>query len=313
MLAVELVGKDVRDGLSRPQKQLSPKYFYDADGSRLFERICDQPEYYVTRTELGLLASRAAEIADACPFDDLVELGSGSTRKARLLLDARARSGGARRYVPLDVSRSVLEDAVREVGELGDGTRVHPVEGDFLRDLHLVPPRSGRRLVAFLGSTIGNLTEREASSLLVRVRRLLRPSDRLLLGADLVKDRAVLEPAYNDAAGVTAAFNQNILRVVSRELDGDARPELFEHVAFFNEAESRIEMHLRARESHAVRFSAIDFSVSFRAGETIHTENSRKWTRPSLEALLGRAGLAVDHFLTDEKDWFSLTLARVSP
>lgn len=308
MLALDTVGREVREGLSRPQKQLPPKYFYDARGSRLFEEICDQPEYYVTRTELSLLESRAAEIAAACRFDDLVELGSGSTRKARLLLSARGSE--VRRYVPLDVSRSVLEDAQREIEESFRGTKVHAVEGDFLNDLHLLPARSGRRLVAFLGSTIGNLSGREARRLLVRVRRLLRPADRLLLGADLVKDRSVLEAAYNDRAGVTAAFNKNILRVVSDRLDGDARPDLFEHHAFFNEDESRIEMHLRARESHAVRFAAIDFTVSFKKGETIHTENSRKWTEASLDEALGRSGLAIDRFLTDERGWFALVLAK---
>lgn len=309
MLALEVVERDVKEGLSRARKRLSPKYFYDARGSELFERICDQPEYYVTRTEHALLARSAEAIAEACPFDDLIELGSGSTRKARLLLDARR---GARRYVPLDVSRSMLEEAARAIEATYPGVRVHSVEGDFLRDLHLLPPRSGRRLVAFLGSTIGNLDEREARSLLVRVRRLLRPADRLLLGADLVKDRSVLERAYNDAAGVTAEFNKNILAVISTRLDGDADPDRFDHVAFWNEPESRIEMHLRAREPHAIRFAAIDWSVSFAAGETIHTESSRKWTRASLEALLARAGLALDGWLTDEREWFALALAKAA-
>ena len=304
MLALETVGRDVKDGLSLPRKRLPSKYFYDARGSALFERICLQPEYYVTRAELALLAESAGAVARACPFDELVELGSGSTRKARLLLGARA----ARRYVPVDVSRGALEEA-----RALEGVEVVPVEGDFLGEL-VLPRRGGRRLVAFLGSTLGNLDDGEATGLLLRVSRLLGPRDRLLLGVDLVKDRSVLERAYNDAAGVTAEFNRNILRAVSRRLDGDARPELFEHVAFWNERRSAIEMHLRARESHSVRFAAIDFHVWFSRGETIHTEDSRKWTRGSLAALLARAGFELAEWFASggpgAEPWFALALAR---
>ncbi len=307
-LALAAVAHDVREGLTRAQKMLHPKYFYDERGSELFERICEQPEYYVTRTERALLAGVAADIVRACPFEELVELGAGSPHKARLLLEAGRAA--ARRYVPLDVSTAALE-AARTVEADVPGVRVQPVEADFLHELGRLPPRGGRRLVAFLGSTLGNLTDREAGRLLAGVRRLLRPADRFLAGVDLVKDRAVLERAYNDAAGVTAEFNRNILRAISRPLAGDARPELFEHLAFFNEAESRIEMHLRARESHSVRFAAIDLEVSFRAGETIHTENSRKWTRPAVEALLEQSGLSLDLWLVDERSWFALALARL--
>jgi L-histidine N-alpha-methyltransferase len=304
------VAADVRRGLSRPQKQLPAKYFYDEHGSRLFDEICEQPEYYVTRTEHALLAARADDIVEACDPHELVELGPGSTRKARLLLDAMRRARRLVRYVPLDVSETMVREAARTLPLAYEGLRVHPLIGDFERDLARVPRRIGRRLVAFLGSTIGNLDERCAVRLLGRVARLLRPGDRLLLGTDLVKPRSVLEPAYNDRNGVTAAFNRNILRVIARYLDGDVVPERFDHVAFYDAKKARIEMHLRAREAHVVRFAAIDFTVRFGRGETIRTEISRKWTRESAAELLARAGLELDRWYTDPKEYFGLSVSR---
>lgn len=303
------VARDVERGLSLRPRSIPSKYLYDGAGSLLFERICELPEYYLTRTEVALLARAADEIARSCEPDELVELGPGSTRKARLLLAAMCR-GRRVRYVPIDVSSSMLALARRTLSRAFPSLTVAPIETDFLSGLDVVPRARGRRLVAFLGSTLGNLEDREAAPLLRNVRALLGPDDRFLLGADLVKERAVIERAYDDASGVTAAFNRNALAVVSRALDGDARPELFDHVAAWSEADARIEMRLRARATHVVRFAAIDLEVPLREGEWIRTEISRKWTRRSLEALLGGAGLAIERWLTDERGWYVLALAR---
>lgn len=303
------IAVDVRRGLTRLEKELPSKYFYDARGSRLFERICELPEYYPTRTELALLARSAGELVAACEPGELVELGPGSTRKARLLLDTLAR-GRAARYVPIDVSRSMVEAAARTLERDYEGLSVHGIVGDFLGDLDAVPRSRGGRLVAFLGSTIGNLGDAQCQELLSRVRRLLGEGDRFLLGTDLVKDRSTLVPAYDDALGITAEFNRNILRVVSRELDGDLVPERFDHVATWNEPLSRIELRLRARVAHRARLSAIGLDVAFSEGETILTEISRKWTRASVTALLAGSGLELERWLTDEREWFGLSLAK---
>jgi L-histidine N-alpha-methyltransferase len=304
------ISSDVRQGLALPRKELPSRYFYDERGSRLFEEICRQPEYYVTRTESAVLEASADAIVAAAAPSDLVELGAGSADKALLLLGAMSRAGRAVRYVPLDVCRAVLDDAARTLGRVHPRLHVEPVMGDFLRDLGRIPRPAGRRLVAFLGSTLGNLGDRDVRKLLVGVRRLLRPRDRFLLGTDLVKDRAILERAYNDAAGVTAAFNRNILAVIARHLEGDIDPGRFDHVAFYDDARARIEMHLRARESHRARFAAIDLEVGFAAGETIRTEISRKWTRARVAGLLASTGLELERWFTDEKGWFGLSLAR---
>lgn len=309
-LEAATIARDVREGLTRPQKELPSKYFYDERGCELFERICELPEYYVTRAEVALLESRAAGVVDRVRPGELVELGPGSPRKARILLDAMRAAGGPGRYVPFDVSRSFLEETRRVLLLAYDGLEVHAVEGDFQRDLGRIPGARERRLVAFLGSTLGNLDEAEGVRLLARVRRLLGPEDRFLLGTDLVKDRSVLERAYDDAAGVTALFNKNVLAVVNRRLGGDLDPARFDHVALWNEELARIEMHLRARGAHRARLAAIDLEVAFREGETIRTEISRKWTRRTLEPLLARSGLALDEWIVDREGRFALSLAR---
>ena len=302
---------DVLEGLGGTPKRLPSKYFYDERGSALFERITQLPEYYLTRAEQALLDASAATIADVTAFEELVEFGSGSARKTRTLIDAGLAAGTLRRFLPFDVSAETAERAARAMASAYPGLDVHAVVADFEADFDKVPP-GARRLVALLGSTIGNFVEDDAVRLLGQFATLAAgPGSWLLLGTDLVKDRAVLEAAYNDAAGVTAEFNANILHVINRGLDGDLDPARFEHVAFYNAEAARIESYLRARERHAAHLAAIDLDVRFEAGETIRTEVSCKYTRASVERLLERAGFELRHWFTDVGGTFALSLASV--
>jgi L-histidine N-alpha-methyltransferase len=295
------LGDDVLDGLTRPFKELPPKHFYDARGSELFERICEQPEYYPTRTELAILGERGAELMDG--VDELVELGSGATTKARLLLEA----SDARRYVPIDVSETVVRAAGDELADLG--IEVHGVVGDVERHLDRLPAPVGRRAVAFLGGTIGNFPPGSRRRFLRTIARLLAPGDRLLLGTDLVKDPALIEAAYNDAAGVTAEFNRNVLAVVNRELDADFDVAAFEHVAFFDRRREWIEMRLRALEPQRVNIRALDLGIDFAHREELRTEISAKFTRRRIAADLAAAGLHLDALVTDPREWFAVSVA----
>jgi L-histidine Nalpha-methyltransferase len=306
----ERLEADVRRGLTARQKSLPAKYFYDRAGSLLFERITELPEYYPTRTEAAMLGEIVTELVGQFLPDDIVEIGAGSSEKTRLILDAATAGGRAVRYVPLDVDRLTLEStATRLLGEY-PSLSVHAVVGDFERDLRHVPPPTGRRLVLFLGSTIGNLDAGPRLRLLADVRRLLPdPGDRLLLGVDLVKDVKLLEAAYDDAAGVTRDFNRNILRVINHAVDGDFRPEAFRHRAFFNDAASRIEMHLVADEPQTVKLGRLGLTIHFRAGEGIWTESSYKFTRAGVEAMLTSAGLALARWHVDPANYFGLALA----
>ena len=301
--------EDVRDGLTRSLKELPPKYFYDERGSELFDRITTLPEYYPTRAEREILNRRAPEIVRDSRAAELVELGSGIASKTRALLYAMAGAGTLRRYVPLDVSQATVETCAAELTELYPGLEVHGVVGDFGRDLARVPEGT-RRLFAFLGGTIGNLFPDERAAFLARMRKLMLPGDRLLIGTDLVKDRSVLEAAYNDSQGVTAEFNRNVLRVVNDGLGANFEPEAFEHVAFFDEANSWIEMRLRANGAQEVRIEGADLEVTFRDGEEIRTEISAKFTRDAVRRELAGAGLELDHFFTDDHGLFGLAVAR---
>ncbi len=307
------LANDVLDGLTRPFKELPPKHFYDAHGSELFERICELPAYYPTRTERQILVTQADQIVahTGSGAGELVELGSGSAEKARIILDAMARAGTLRRYIPFDVSEQVVEDAARQlVGEY-EGLRVHGVIGDFERHLDRIPASDGvPRIVALLGGTIGNFPPGSRRALLRKVGALLEPGDRLLLGTDLVKDPAVIEAAYDDPEGMTAAFNRNVLHVINRELDADFPAEEFDHVAFFDRTHEWIEMRLRARASCTVQIADIGLQVDFAAGEELRTEISAKFTRSRLQADLQAAGLALDHWYTDEDELFALSMAR---
>ena len=303
---------DVLDGLTRPFKEIPPKHFYDTRGSELFEQICGLPEYYPTRTEQRILLARAGEIVRVTGAGELVELGSGSAEKARILLAAMSRAGTLRRYVPLDVSESALEAAALQLVDEFEELSVHGVIGDFERHLDRVPrPAPGtRRIVALLGGTIGNFLPGTRRRLLREIGKLLGPADRLLLGTDLVKDPAVLEAAYDDPQGITADFNRNVLRVINRELGADFAPEAFEHIAFYNRTHDWIEMRLRARRPCSVLVAGLNLRVEFAAGEELRTEISAKFTRSRIEADLQAAGLALDGWYTDSDGLFAVSLAR---
>jgi L-histidine N-alpha-methyltransferase len=305
------LANDVLDGLTRPFKELPPKHFYDARGSELFDRICELPEYYPTRTEKQILESSAADVVESTGAGELVELGSGSAEKARVLLDAMSAAGTLRRYVPFDVSETVVRDAAQALVEEYDGLQVHGVIGDFERHLERVPAANGvPRIVALLGGTIGNFPPGTRRGLLRKVGALLGPEDRLLLGTDLVKDPAVIEAAYDDSEGVTAEFNRNVLHVINRELNADFVPEAFEHVAFFDRRHEWLEMRLRSRRPCSVLIGDLGLRIEFAAGEEVRTEISAKFTRRRLEADFQAAGLALDRWYTDRDELFALSLAR---
>ncbi|HET6867008.1 MAG TPA: L-histidine N(alpha)-methyltransferase [Solirubrobacteraceae bacterium] len=303
---------DVLDGLTRPFKEIPPKHFYDARGSELFDRICELPEYYPTRTEREILLARAGEIVARTGAGELVELGSGSAEKARILLEAMSSAGTLRRYVPLDVSESALEAAAIELVDEFEELTVHGVIGDFERHLDRIPrTRPGTpRIVALLGGTIGNFPPGTRRRMLREIGKLLGPDDRLLLGTDLVKDPRVLEAAYDDSQGVTAEFNRNVLRVINRELDADFWPEAFEHVAFYDRTHEWVEMRLRAVRPCSVLVAGLGLRVEFAAGEEVRTEISSKFTRARVEADFEAAGLGLECWYTDSDRLFAVSLAR---
>jgi L-histidine Nalpha-methyltransferase len=306
-----MLANDVLDGLTRPFKELPPKHFYDSRGSELFERICELPEYYPTRTEKSILRACARDVVRSTGAGELVELGSGSAEKARILLDEMASAGTLHRYVPLDVSEIVVRDAARQLVDDYDGLLVHGVVGDFQRHLERVPPNDGAsRIVALLGGTIGNFPPGTRRALLRDIGSVLGGEDRLLLGTDLVKDPAVIEAAYDDSDGVTAEFNRNVLHVINRELDADFIPEAFDHIAFFDRRHEWIEMRLRARRPCNVLIGDLGLRVEFAAGEEVRTEISAKFTRARLEADYAAAGLALERWYTDPDELFALSLAR---
>ncbi len=303
---------DVLDGLTRPFKELPPKHFYDARGAELFDRITELPEYYPTRAERQILVAESADVAALTGAGDLVELGSGTAAKTRILLRAMHDAGRLRRYVPLDVTEAMVRATATELVQELPGLEVHGIVGDFERHLDGVPPPEADvpRIVAFLGGTIGNFTPGSRRRFLRAVRRLLRPGvDHLLLGTDLVKDPAVLEAAYDDAAGVTAEFNRNVLHVVNRELAADFDVDAFEHVAFFDREREWIELRLRAQRHMHVHVGALGLDVPFVAREELRTEISAKFTRERLAGDLAAAGLALVRVLTDPEDRFALSLS----
>ena len=307
--ALHTMAGDVRRGLTASPKYLLAKYFYDDVGSDLFERITELPEYYLTRAERGLLHGIAQELlAEVRPME-LVELGSGSSSKTRVLLDSLNGAHGLARYLPFDVSEGMVRSTAASLQRDYPFLHVHGVIGDFERHLGLFPAPTGRRLVLFLGSTIGNLNVPDRQRFLAQVRRLMDGEDRLLLGVDLVKDVDVLEVAYNDSADVTAEFNRNILRVVNRGLHADFDPESFRHLAFYNQADARIEMHLAPDSAQTVRIADLDLTIEVRPGETLWTESSHKFTRESTAAMLEAAGMALERWYTDDQRLFGLALA----
>jgi L-histidine N-alpha-methyltransferase len=301
---------DVLDGLTRPFKELPPKHFYDEVGADLFDQICDLPEYYPTRAEREILELRSAEIAALTGAAELVELGSGTAAKTRVLIDALSETGTLQRYIPFDVTEGMVRDVSAAVAEEYPGLEVHGIVGDFERHLHHVPAAVGPRIVAFLGGTIGNFTPGSRRGFLRSMGELLGDGDHLLLGTDLVKDPAVLEAAYDDSAGITAAFNRNLLRVLNRELDADFDADAFDHVAFFDREHEWIEMRLRAQKRMVVPIRGLGIEVTFEAREELRTEISAKFTREHLVSDLDAAGLELVALLTDPRERFALTLAR---
>jgi L-histidine Nalpha-methyltransferase len=303
---------DVLDGLTRPLKELPPKHFYDARGSQLFDAICELPEYYQTRTERSILQAHADDIVQRTGAVELVELGSGSATKTRVLLDAMQHAGTLRRYVPVDVSASTVHAVAELFAEEYAGLSVYGLVADFERHLGHLPPPAGPRLVPFLGGTIGNFPPGSRRRFLRSLGKRLGPDGHLLLGTDLVKDPSVLEAAYNDAAGVTAQFNLNVLHVVNRELGADFDVDAFEHVAFFDRQREWIEMRLRAREPQHVRVEALELEVDFGGREEMRTEISAKFTPERLRGDLAAAGLELVEVFTDPDALFAVALARVA-
>ncbi len=302
----EDVSRDVREGMRADRKFLSSKYFYDGQGSVLFEKICRLPEYYLTRTELSILEENGARIMETLNRGDLVEIGSGANWKVRRLLDPlKTPVRDKIRYVPVDVSEPAIRDALQELVRIYPGLKVLGIVADFTQHLHVIPDYVPR-LIVFFGSTIGNFGEEESRLFLEGLARTMKPEDRFLIGLDMLKPKAILEAAYNDAQGVTEAFNKNILKVINNALNADFDTSSFEHVAFFNEEEERVEMHLCARRRMTVRIGGLGLSVNFKKGESIHTEVCRKFSRDSAMNMFSEAGLSVERWFTDSREWFSL-------
>jgi L-histidine Nalpha-methyltransferase len=306
--AYHALRRDVSEGLRQTPKSLPPKWFYDSVGSDLFDQITRLPEYYPTRAEAEILRARSAEVAAASEADTLVELGSGTSEKTRMLLDALRERGSLRRFVPFDVDASILQTAATAIQQEYKGVEIQAVCGDFEEHLAEIPS-AGRRLFVFLGSTIGNLTPEPRERFLSALSAQMQPGDSLLLGTDLVKDIDRLVRAYDDSAGVTAAFNRNVLAVINRELDADFDVDSYQHVARWNAGEERIEMWLRADRGQRVRIGGLDLTVDFEAGEEMLTEVSSKFRPDGVSAELAAAGLRRTLWWTDDAGDFGLSLA----
>lgn len=311
----QAMARDIYKGLSSSPKDLSPwpKYLYDARGSELFEEITSQPEYYQTRTELSILEDLSEEIVAEGGFGELVELGSGSASKTRALLDPMSRSGRQVRYTPLDVSESALEESAYRLLREYPGLKVAGFVGDFDGRvgsfLSSLPYSDHPRLIIFLGGTIGNFTPEQRANFLEGIRSGMRPGDRLLLGLDLVKDTRILEAAYDDAAGITASFNKNLLSAVNNSLDADFDLDLFLHRAVFDEENQRMEMWLESLTAQKVRLGLPGARVFFSSGEGVRTEISNKFTRQRIEQIFEGSGLSLLNLYSDDNELFGLALA----
>ena len=300
--------RDIHEGMSAPQKYIPSKYFYDARGSKLFEEICRLPEYYLSRTEASILRNNACELMRMSAHKDLVELGSGADWKIRLLLDAIGKDDRATlRYIPMDISESAIIESSECLGKRYPELDVLGVIADFTCQLDTLPSERAKML-CFLGSTIGNLNEQESISLLRSISESMREEDTLLLGFDMLKDKVILEDAYNDSQNITAEFNKNVLKVLNNELDADFELSCFDHLAFFNQTHNRIEMHLIANCDCSVNIESIGMEVEIKRGESIHTENSRKFTRQNIEDMGHQADLSIQNIYTDPRQWFSLAV-----
>jgi len=302
---------DVEQGLLSRPKSLPCKLFYDRTGSALFEEITRLPEYYLTRTELEILTRQSAEMAEAfAPGVTLVELGAGTATKTCTLLQAISRRQIRVPFVPVDISPAALSEARQRVQASCPQVTVRPVIADFSDGFSFLRDIPGRKVVLYLGSSIGNFTLEAATQMLCEIREQLSPGDSLLLGTDMAKDKSVLVPAYDDAQGVTARFNKNILCRLNRELGADFDGNFFAHLALWNPRQSRMEIYLESRRSQTVDIGALNLRVSFANGERIHTENSYKYTLPMVKKMLKPAGFALERSWFDERKWFALHLAR---
>jgi L-histidine Nalpha-methyltransferase len=305
-------GSDVVKGLTQISKTLPPRYFYDDRGSELFEQICELPEYYVTRTETAILQQCAGEIAKITGHCELVELGSGSSTKTRILLDAYHNLGYPLHYLPIDVSAGMLEGSARKLLTDYPSLEVHALAGTYEQALQqLIPSKLPNRMICFIGSTLGNLSPQECDVFFSHITDALRVGEYFLLGVDLQKPKDILEAAYSDSQGVTAAFNLNMLDHLNRRYEGNFDTALFEHWAFYNDKENQIEMHLKSTRSHSVDLHALNLKVDFAQGETIRTEISRKFDLKIIEQQLAERGLIAQKTWTDANCWFGLLLCRL--
>jgi L-histidine N-alpha-methyltransferase len=304
------IRRDIFKGMTAKNKFIPSKYFYDARGSHLFEKICVLPEYYQTRTEMSILHDVAQEIIDPFPGGDIVELGSGANHKIRVIFDAADREKlPGLRYVPVDVSDAALISAAEELLEIYPGLEVLGIIADFTRHIDVIPNEKAK-LIFFFGSTIGNFSEEACADFLRSVSVSMKPEDRFITGLDMLKPKTALEAAYNDSSGVTSQFNKNILTVINRELHANFDRSHFDHCAFFNGEKERMEMHLRANRRVSVEIADLELQVDFGKGETIHTEICRKFSRPMAEQMASDAGLVIDQWFSDKKEWFSLVEFR---
>lgn len=310
---IDDIAADVRGGLESPPYELSSKYFYDDRGSELFEEICHQNEYYQTQTEMIILGQNARSIMDDVTGGDLVELGAGANWKIRILLDALSEEERARtRYIPVDVSRSALDAAAEELTEVYNNLRVNAVVADFMQHMEVV--QTERRMMAvFLGSTIGNLREDLALDFMRSISQVMKPEDRCLIGFDLVKDPARIEAAYNDARGVSAEFNRNILNVINDSLNADFNTGHFDHDSTYNTERQCIETYLRANRDTGATIQEIGLDFSIKAGERIHTEISRKFTRQTIEEMCQESALEIENWYTDDNKWYSIVEMSTAP
>jgi len=300
---------EIREGLERPLPEVSPKHLYDEYGSRLFHEICSLPEYYQTRTERKILSQIADDVVARTGVQELLELGSGTSTKTRVLLDAMSRAGTLKRYLPFDVSEEIVHEVADELIARYEALSVHAIIGDFDNHLPLIP-RGEHRLVIFLGGTIGNFPPADARAFLSSVGESMGEGDHLLLGVDLIKDPAILEAAYNDSRGVTVEFNRNALRVLNAKLDADWVPDAFDHRAFFDRSNRWIEMRLVSRQDQSVLARRLKAQYAFPKGSELRTEFSVKYDRPRAEELLDDSGFALEHWYTDEDALFAVLLAR---
>jgi L-histidine Nalpha-methyltransferase len=311
-LANDAIALEVREGLSTTPKRLPSKLFYDQIGSDLFEQITELPEYYLTRTERSILETYAGEILrQAGTSLTLVELGAGTATKTCILIEELLLRQSRALFYPIDVSPSALQEAVAHLGRQFPGLRVNPIVADYTGGVPALGRISGRKLVLYIGSSIGNFEPAEGIRILRRIRRTLRAGDALLLGADFAKSPKILVPAYDDAQGVTARFNKNILARLNRELDADFDVDQFRHIPMWNRKLSRIEAYLESTTAQNVFIPALDMDLSFAPGERIHTENSYKYTDDMIESILRESGFTLEHTWCDRKKWFGVHLARV--